>query len=137
MVNHVSNVCGSVMDIHAMGEIVKEKGIAFMVDASQSAGVIPVDVEKDCIDILAAPGHKSLFGPTGTGFCYIAPGIEPNPLIYGGTGSLSEQVCQPDMLPDRYESETFKFSRNRRIESPGWSISWIVVMRVSGNGKWR
>ncbi len=109
VINHASNICGSYQDIHEIGRMVREHDAYFMVDASQSAGLIPIDVKKDCIDILAAPGHKSLYGPTGTGFCYISPEVNPEPLMFGGTGSLSERDCQPEKLPDRYESGTLNF----------------------------
>lgn len=109
VINHGSNVCGSLQPIEAIGRIVRDSGAWFMLDASQSAGAVPIDVERHCIDILAAPGHKSLLGPTGTGFCYLGPGIDPEPLMFGGTGSQSERDTQPLHLPDRYESGTLNF----------------------------
>ena len=84
----------------------RRKGVLFMVDAAQTAGVLPVDVEEQKIDILAFTGHKGLFGPQGTGGLYIRPGFEISPLIEGGTGSLSEQIYQPDFMPDKLESGT-------------------------------
>ena len=77
-----------------------------MVDASQSAGVIPIDVVRDNIDLLAFPGHKGLYGPQGTGGLYIREGLELNSFIQGGTGSESFSMKQPDFLPDRFESGT-------------------------------
>ncbi len=103
---HASNLTGTIMPIDAVGEIAHRKGVLFMVDAAQSAGVLPVDVEKQKIDILAFTGHKGLLGPQGTGGLYIRPGLEVSSFIEGGTGSLSEQVYQPDFMPDKFESGT-------------------------------
>ena len=77
-----------------------------MVDASQSAGVIPIDVVRDNIDLLAFPGHKGLYGPQGTGGLYIREGLELDSFKQGGTGSESFSMKQPDFLPDRFESGT-------------------------------
>ncbi|MBZ9607993.1 aminotransferase class V-fold PLP-dependent enzyme [Clostridium estertheticum] len=106
IINHTSNVLGTVQDIRSIGEIAKGAGIIFMVDASQSAGVIPIDVACDNIDLLAFPGHKGLYGPQGTGGLYIREDIELDSFIQGGTGSESFSMRQPDFLPDRFESGT-------------------------------
>lgn len=102
---HASNVTGTVQDIRAIGAIAREKAVPFIVDAAQSAGHIPIDVQADHIDLLAAPGHKALLGPLGTGFLYIRPGLEKTlrPTREGGTGSLSEEPRQPELMPDKYE----------------------------------
>src|SRR5690606_24394224 len=91
--------------IRQIGAIAAEHGVPFIVDAAQSAGHLPIDVQADGIDLLAAPGHKALFGPLGTGFLYIRPGIEKRlrTIREGGTGSVSEQPTQPDFMPDKYE----------------------------------
>jgi len=104
-VTHVSNVTGTVQDIRAIGRIARENDIPYLVDAAQSARHLPIDVQEDCIDLLAAPGHKGLLGPLGTGILYIRPGIEKilDPIREGGTGSVSENDRQPNFLPDRYE----------------------------------
>ena len=104
-ITHVSNVTGTVQPIREIGQIAREAGIPFIVDAAQSAGHVPIDVRADCIDLLAAPGHKGLLGPLGTGFLYIRPGIEKllATIKEGGTGSVSELDTQPDFLPDKYE----------------------------------
>lgn len=106
IINHTSNVLGTIQDIRAIGEIAKASGIIFMVDASQSAGVIPIDVVRDNIDLLAFPGHKGLYGPQGTGGLYIREGLELDSFKQGGTGSESFSMKQPDFLPDRFESGT-------------------------------
>ncbi len=103
---HGSNVTGSVQPIREIGRIAREAGVPFVVDAAQTVGHVPIDVEADGIDLLAAPGHKSLLGPSGTGFLYVRPGMESRvrPLREGGTGSQSEDPRQPAFMPDRYES---------------------------------
>jgi len=106
IINHTSNVLGTVQDIKAIGKIAKETGLIFMVDASQSAGVIPIDVMRDNIDLLAFPGHKGLYGPQGTGGLYINDTLKLDSFIQGGTGSESFSMNQPNYLPDRFESGT-------------------------------
>ncbi|WP_346885865.1 aminotransferase class V-fold PLP-dependent enzyme [Clostridium sp. UBA4395] len=106
IINHTSNVLGSIQDIKSIGRISKDNGIIFMVDASQSAGVIPIDVENDHIDLLAFPGHKGLFGPQGTGGLFIRDGIKLRNFKEGGTGSNSHFMIQPDFVPDQFESGT-------------------------------
>lgn len=105
-VTHSSNLLGTIQPVAEIGAICKRKGIRFLVDAAQTAGILPVDVEAMNIDLLAFPGHKGLLGPQGTGGLYIHPGIDLEPLHHGGTGSQSEAVDQPQVRPDRYESGT-------------------------------
>ncbi|MHC4995286.1 MAG: aminotransferase class V-fold PLP-dependent enzyme [Planctomycetota bacterium] len=102
---HGSNVTGTVQPIEAIGAIAHERGVVFIVDAAQTLGHLPVDVRAMHIDLLAAPGHKGLLGPLGTGFLYIRPGVEEHmtTLREGGTGSVSELDTQPEFLPDRFE----------------------------------
>jgi cysteine desulfurase / selenocysteine lyase len=104
-ITHASNVTGTIQPIRELGRIAHEYDIPFLVDAAQSAGHIPLDVQADHIDLLAAPGHKALLGPLGTGFLYIRPGLEKNlrPLREGGTGSVSENDRQPEFMPDKFE----------------------------------
>ena len=104
--NHVSNVSGTVNPVAQIGELCRERGIPLLVDAAQSAGTTPIDVQAMGISCLAFPGHKGLFGPQGTGGLYIENGLSPLPLREGGTGSRSEASTQPQELPDRYESGT-------------------------------
>jgi cysteine desulfurase family protein len=103
---HASNVTGALQPIEAVGRIARQREILLLVDAAQSLGYVPVDVRALGADLLAAPGHKALLGPLGTGLLYVAPGVERHlsPLRQGGTGTQSEQDVQPDSLPDRYES---------------------------------
>ncbi|MDF2921105.1 MAG: Selenocysteine lyase [Paenibacillaceae bacterium] len=106
VVNHSSNLLGNIQPMAEVGQICAQKGIRLLVDAAQSAGVIPVDVEAMGIHMLAFPGHKGLMGPQGTGGLYIHPDIDLEPLLHGGTGSQSEAVDQPNVRPDRYEAGT-------------------------------
>jgi cysteine desulfurase family protein len=106
IINHVSNVTGTVNDIAAIGHVCRERGVPMLVDASQSAGARPIDVQAMNIDLFAFPGHKGLLGPQGTGGLYIREGIEVAPLREGGTGTRSESRVQPEELPERYESGT-------------------------------
>lgn len=107
IVTHASNVTGTINDIETIGRICSEKDVPFLVDAAQSAGVLPIDVEKMHIDLLAFSGHKGLLGPQGTGALYIGPDVSaPEPLMMGGTGSISDREVQPEFMPDRYESGT-------------------------------
>lgn len=103
---HASNLTGTIMPLREIGQIARQYGIAFLVDAAQSAGILPIDVEEQGIDMLAFTGHKGLLGPQGTGGLYVRPGIILEPLIEGGTGSLSEELDQPLFMPDRLESGT-------------------------------
>ncbi|WP_139492496.1 aminotransferase class V-fold PLP-dependent enzyme [Brevibacillus dissolubilis] len=105
-VTHASNLTGVIIPIGEIGKIARDKNIVFLVDASQSAGILPIDVEEMNIDMLAFPGHKGLYGPQGTGALYVRGDIDLEPLIHGGTGSQSEAIDQPTTRPDRYESGT-------------------------------
>jgi len=103
---HASNVLGTVQPIEEFGAICRSRNTVFLVDAAQTAGCWPIDIEKMNIDLLAAPGHKALFGPTGTGFLYVGPRAYLRPWREGGTGSHSEESQQPIELPDHLEAGT-------------------------------
>jgi cysteine desulfurase family protein len=104
-VTHASNVTGTLQPLRKITRIAREHDIPCVVDAAQSVGHVPIDLQADEIDLLAAPGHKGLMGPLGTGILYIRPGIEKRMLTFkeGGTGSISEQPWQPEFMPDRFE----------------------------------
>jgi cysteine desulfurase family protein len=104
IVNHVSNITGSIVPLEYFRDI--KKNALLLVDAAQSAGIHPMDVEKYGIDLLAFTGHKGLLGVTGTGGLYVRENIRIKPLKFGGTGSLSEKEEQPDFFPDKMESGT-------------------------------
>jgi len=109
ILNHASNVTGTLLPIQEVGLITRRHDLLLLVDAAQTAGAYPIDIERDGIDLLAFTGHKSLYGPQGTGGLVIGERIhekEMIPLKQGGTGSRSEFEEQPDFLPDRFESGT-------------------------------
>lgn len=104
--SHCSNVTGVIQPIEEIGPLASKAGALFLVDAAQSAGCLPIDVNEMRIDLLAAPGHKALYGVQGTGFLYIAEGVELTPLLVGGSGGHSAGPEQPDAMPERFESGT-------------------------------
>jgi len=109
IINHASNVTGTILPVKEVSHIAHEAGALLMVDAAQTAGCLPIDVQNDGIDLLAFTGHKSLLGPTGTGglvICDSVPLSDFKPLTQGGTGSNSEYEEQPEDLPDKFESGT-------------------------------
>jgi cysteine desulfurase/selenocysteine lyase len=103
---HASNVLGTILPVAEIGPRLAERGIPFLVDAAQTAGIFPIDVEAMGITLLAVSGHKGLLGPQGVGALYLAPGLELGTLIEGGTGSRSESLEQPTECPDRFEAGT-------------------------------
>jgi selenocysteine lyase/cysteine desulfurase len=109
-VSHVSNVCGAIQPIWQLAELARDVGVLFLVDAAQSAGHLPIDVEHGNIDLLAVPGHKGLLGPAGTGILYVAPHVNLRPIIQGGTGTNSTAEEQPDIVPDGFETGTHNLS---------------------------
>jgi cysteine desulfurase/selenocysteine lyase len=109
VLNHASNVTGTLLPVKEVGLIARKHHLLFLVDAAQTAGAYPIHTEQDGIDLLAFTGHKSLYGPQGTGGLVIGERVnekEMVPLKQGGTGSRSEFEEQPDFLPDRFESGT-------------------------------
>ncbi len=106
IINHCSNVTGTINNLNPIGRITKMMGIPFIVDASQSAGCIPIDVKKMNIDFLVFTGHKSLYGIQGIGGAYIGEIVRLQPLIIGGTGARSDYLYQPEELPMYYEAGT-------------------------------
>ena len=103
---HASNVTGVVQPVEKLSVVLKKRGVPLLLDAAQTAGILPVSLKRLGADMIALPGHKGLLGPHGTGVLVLGPGMTPRPLILGGTGSLSESMLQPTSLPDRYESGT-------------------------------
>jgi len=104
IINHGSNIIGAIQPLEEVRDAIGDR--ILIVDACQTAGNTPLDVEKGRIDALCFSCHKALFGIQGLGALYLREGIEPVPLRFGGTGSRSEETRQPDMLPDKYESGT-------------------------------
>src|SRR5262245_54249996 len=103
---HASNVLGTIQPVAEIGRIAREKDMLFLVDAAQSAGVVPIDVQAMHIDLLALPGHKSLLGPTGTGALYVGPRVQLRAWREGGTGGDSSSEVQPSEFPYFLEGGT-------------------------------
>jgi len=103
---HGSNVTGTLQPMREIGQICRERELPLVVDAAQTLGHVPIDVQRENIDLLAFPGHKGLLGPLGTGALYIRSGLERQlqTIREGGTGSISETPVQPDFMPDRFEA---------------------------------
>jgi len=109
VVNHASNAFGTLAPLGEIGALCRKRGVLLLADCAQSAGTVPIDMGADNIDMLAFSGHKGLYGPTGTGGLVFADGFDHarvRPLCFGGTGSNSDSIEQPDFLPDAYESGT-------------------------------
>ena len=118
----VSNVFGTVLPIERIGRLCRKRGIRFIVDGAQAAGMRETDMKRNMIDILCLPGHKGLMGLMGTGVLLMAEGIDVKPLIYGGTGSFSMLREQPEVYPDRLESGTLNLPG---IASVGAGVDFI------------
>jgi cysteine desulfurase family protein len=103
---HASNVLGTVQPIAEIGRLCRERDVLFLVDAAQTLGVLPIDVRAQHISLLAFPGHKGLFGPTGTGGLYVAPGVKIRAWREGGTGGDSKSPTQPTGFPEFLEGGT-------------------------------
>ena len=104
--NHVSNVFGCIQPIEAVAELCRDRGVPLIVDISQSAGILPLDMERLGVAFIAMPGHKGLYGPQGTGILLCGGDGLPAALLEGGTGSISLSQEMPDFLPDRLEAGT-------------------------------
>jgi cysteine desulfurase family protein len=106
VMTHASNVTGNGYDISKVGEICKRKGILFIVDASQSAGLLPIDMKAMNITALCFSGHKSLYGPQGTGAICVKPEFSITPILTGGSGNNSFSKTGPEEMPERLEAGT-------------------------------
>lgn len=118
-----SNVTGTIMPYGEIGEIARKRKILFLLDAAQGAGVLDIDVQSMNIPLLAFSGHKSLFGPQGTGGLYVSPDVELNPIIFGGTGSRSFETIHPDFMPDKLEGGTLN---SPGIVGLGAGADWLM-----------
>jgi cysteine desulfurase family protein len=131
VVNHGSNVIGTVAPISDIGILCRKHGVRFLVDAAQTAGLVPIDVEQAAVDFLAFSGHKGLYGLQGTGGLYIREDAGEAgllPLKFGGTGSNSESDEQPQFLPDRYESGT---QNGPGIAAFGAGVAFVMEKGIS------
>ena len=136
VLTHASNVCGTLMPVEAVGRLCRERGIFFCVDAAQSAGLVPVNMDAMGIDAVAMPAHKGLLGPQGLGVLLLTDALAEamEPLISGGTGSRSDLLEMPPFLPDRLEPGT--------LNLPGiyglgllWTGGRDRTWRPSGTGR--
>lgn len=144
---HGSNVLGSVIPLKIVGDICRKKKVLFMTDVAQTAGFIPIDMQKDNIDILTFTGHKKLYGPTGTGGLCFGENVEIDAVFQGGSGSNSELDTHPVFYPDRLEAGTkntlgiiglkagMKYILNRGIESIQTHCLNLRSRFVDGLGK--
>lgn len=150
VLTHASNVCGTVLPVKEVKRLLPD--IPLLVDAAQTVGALPIDVEDSGIDLLAFSGHKGLMGPMGTGGLYVGPSVNLDPFIQGGTGSRSESFEQPSFLPDALESGTLnvpglcglragvEFIRKTGIEAirdRERAMTRLLVDGLSGNRKVR
>ncbi len=119
---HASNVTGTILPVKELGLLAKKENLIFMVDAAQSAGCIPINVKEMNIDLLAAPGHKGLLGPMGTGILFVGEGINLKPLKEGGTGTKSKDLVHPWDYPEGYEAGTVNVPG---IIGLGYSVKYI------------
>jgi cysteine desulfurase/selenocysteine lyase len=132
VLNHASNVVGTLLPVGEVGRIAREHDVLLLVDVAQTAGAVPVDVKADKIDMVAFTGHKSLYGPMGTGGLVIGERVDVDrlrPLKRGGTGSNSELEEQPDFLPDKYESGT---PNALGLAGLGVGVRWVLDRGLSG-----
>ncbi len=106
IVTHASNVCGKILPVYSIGQLCRQKGLLFIVDASQTAGHINIDMKKMNADIICTAGHKGLLGPTGTGLLLKRPEVNIAPLMLGGTGTNSQDLSAPEEYPERLECGT-------------------------------
>lgn len=127
---HAANVLGTVQPIEAIAPIVREAGALFLVDAAQSVGVVPIDLSKTPIDLMAFPGHKALYGPTGTGALYVGPRAKPRAWREGGTGGDSKTETQPDLMPYFLEGGTPNVLGVAGLVA---GIAWVVERGVDAN----
>lgn len=129
--NHASNVVGTLLPVAEVGRIARQHNALLLVDAAQTAGAYPVDVQAGAIDLLAFTGHKSLYGPMGTGGLVIGERVDVEriePLRRGGTGSRSEREEQPEFLPDKCESGT---PNAVGLAGLGAGLSWVMARGVA------
>ena len=119
---HASNLTGNLFDIERIGRIAHEHGLLFVVDASQTAGVFGLDMARQHIDVVCFTGHKSLYGPQGTGGMCVRPGVEIRPFAVGGTGVQTYLPTQPAQYPTRLEAGTLN---GHGIAGLGAALSWL------------
>lgn len=133
--SHASNLTGDVVDIERVARIAHAAGALLIVDAAQTAGHIPVHMERMGIDVLCFTGHKALMGPTGTGGLIVAPGIDIEPLLHGGTGVHSADPFQPDAWPEHLEAGTLNGHGLAGLEAAVHFIQEQGVENIAEHGE--
>lgn len=128
IMTHASNVTGNIYDIGAVGAECRKRGVLFVVDASQTAGAVDIDVESMNIDVLCFAGHKGLYGIQGTGGLYVAPNVPIRPYMSGGSGNRSFELRQPDEMPECFEAGTVN---THGIVSLGAGVRYIKNIGVT------
>jgi len=134
VLTHASNVTGALMPIVDAVQVARQRGVPLLVDAAQSAGAVPLDVERDGIDLLAFTGHKALYGPPGTGGLVLRSSFDSHrlrPLKQGGTGSRSQSEEQPDFLPDAFECGTLNAAG---LAGLGAAVRWVLAQGAAQLG---
>ena len=121
-ITHCSNVLSTIQPAQEIGRIARERDVLFLLDAAQSAGLVPISIRSMNVDLLAFPGHKSLMGPTGTGGLYVGPRADPRPLRIGGTGGDSASPTQPHLYPYWLEGGT---PNTVGIAGLGAGVDWV------------
>ena len=141
---HASNVCGTIMPVYEIGKICDKYNIPYLLDSAQTAGSVPIDVEKMNVSMLAFSGHKGLLGPLGTGGLYVSDKIELNPIIVGGTGTESGNRNQPCSMPEMLHSgtlntpaimtlaESLRYIKSIGVESIGAKEKALAVYLIDG-----
>ena len=126
---HASNVTGALQPAAEVGQIARRADVLCLLDAAQTAGEVPIDVRELQVDLLAAPGHKGLLGPLGTGILYVRPGVEQRVPSFrqGGTGTFSEDDSQPPNMPDKYEAGNLNVPG---ILGLGAGVEWLLARGV-------
>ena len=132
VMTHASNVCGTVLPAREAGAFCRAHGLKFFLDTAQTAGILPVDMEDMCIDAVCFTGHKGLLGPQGTGGIVLRKGLEKEiePLLSGGTGSISHTELIPEFLPDRFEPGTMNLPGIAGLRS---SLLWLKERGIEAN----
>ncbi|MBU1699848.1 MAG: aminotransferase class V-fold PLP-dependent enzyme, partial [Candidatus Eisenbacteria bacterium] len=131
ILNHASNVMGTVLPVAEVGGIARRHDLLFLLDSAAGAGTLPINMETDAIDLLAFTGHKSLLGPMGTGGLVLGDRVDVRrmqPIKRGGTGSLSEKEIQPEFVPDIFESGTLNVGGLAGLEA---GVRWIMERGLS------
>ncbi len=127
IVNHGSNVIGTIQPIREIGRICREHGVPFVIDASQTAGQTPIDLEADLVDVIAFTGHKSLMGPTGIGGLYVGENVTIRPSRAGGTGVRSAERFHPEDYPYRLEFGTPNILGIAGLHA---GVSWVTARGI-------